>query len=701
MSVTTPPLTLSWRIGVGMYEADDAFERLRAFLRDYRAIVDEIAFFETITGHLYLPLATYERRADVLRRRMPLLKRDGVRSVGINVLTTIGHLDEGWDCLPPLPFPAMVGHDGRISRGCACPNTAAYRDYVTAKYRLVAGASPDFIWVDDDIRMHNHGVAYGCFCDACLQIFSAGAGRRWNRGDLVRALREPSESGLREAWVEQNEATIASLMRDVEGAIHGVSPAIATGLMTTGFDFVTYSGQFTGWFTALGAAKARPGGGCYTDAAPLEMARKALSTGRQVASLPPSVRDIQYEHENCPYALLGKSVTSILNECALALGVGVNGITFNVFAGLEERRPLMEAMTAARPCWEEIQAFAHDLPMAGVWQAWSARLMARRKVRPGEDWFGPDARYSLARLQPLLELGLPVSAVPSAAGTLFSGKVIEAFSDAEIERAFSGGVLMDTAALDALAERGYGDLAGVRVARRLDNGVKERLTRDPLNGPYAGVERNACIDLWGSAAGLADVLEPLDEHARVLARMETLLDEDRGPCVTAFENRLGGRVVVMGYAPWIHLGFPAKREQLLNAADWAARGTVPVRIGQVVKLIPFVRLSADRNRGAVVLLNAGFDTVTEATLHVRAPESPVRLARPAAVTAALQPIAEPGGWRVTISDIPPGRRSPCSLERREGGASRTPCARSLSSRRSREYLPPCRRRFRGSVSAEM
>ena len=92
-------------------------------------------------------------------KRVRALKQAGIPSVGINVLTTIGHNNEAWDYNVPLPFQPMVGHDGAVSKGCGCPNTKPFREYVQAKYALIAKARPDFIWVDDDIRMHQRGIS--------------------------------------------------------------------------------------------------------------------------------------------------------------------------------------------------------------------------------------------------------------------------------------------------------------------------------------------------------------------------------------------------------------------------------------------------------------------------------------------------------------------------------------------------------------
>ena len=666
MKRATSSLRLSWRIGVSLYESDVAFGELERFLRDHTDIVDEAALFETTTHHLYFPLDVFARRAAILRQRIASLKRAGVGSAGINVLCTIGHVNEGWDYMPPLPFQAMVGHDGALSRSCACPNAADFREYVRQKYRLMAGAAPDFIWVDDDIRMHHHGVAFGCFCPTCLGIFARTTGRSWTRETLVSALDDPAGGALRAAWVEQNCASLESLMADVRRAIAEVNPGIVTGLMTCGAGWSTYSGPQLGrWFAALGAGKARPGGGFYNDDNPFAMVHKAFECGRQLVDLPAAVTDRQYELENFPYSALSKSAASLVNECTLALACGMNGIAMNALGWRSpdwtaERRTIMQAVRGARGYWQTIVDAAIDCRGAGLWPAWSAQTAARRSLQPHETWFEGDWRHNYGQAHLLAAAGLPLTPQESGDGVVLVGRMPEAFGDDELRRMLAGGVFMDAAALAALHARGLDEPAGVRVARSVDNGVKERLTDDPINGAYAGADRYAMIEFWGDARGLAEILEPTAPGVRVLATMETYLEKTYGPCMTAFENALGGRIVVAGYAPWMFLGSAAKRTQLQNAADWLSRGTLPLRIGvhpprrDVVRLVPFVRLSADRRRGVAVLLNAGFDPVGEATVHFRTAAAPVGLARPGGSAAqAIAADGTPGAWRLTLRDVAP------------------------------------------------
>ena len=372
--------------------------------------------------------------------------------------------------MPLLPFPPMVGHDGSTSTGCACPNTPEMRSYVRAKYELVADARPDFIWVDDDIRMHHHGVAWGCFCPTCLAQFSQRAGEPYTREPLVKTFDDPAAGRIRELWVEQNIATIESLLADVKEAVRGVNPQIALGLMTAGAEWTTYSGQaFDRWFKALGATKARPGGGFYEDATPIAMVGKALSCGRQRASLPKGVSDVQYELENFPYQRLKKSATAVVDECSLALAYGLNGIAFNMLGmtpNFENSTPWMAALPAVRPLWEDWVAHADGLPTAGLWPAWSSRLMGRRTIRPGESWLDGAPRHNVSLPNVLGEIGLPVAADAPGCGTVLCGRVAEAFTEDELRTMLAGGVLMDTMALEVLTERGLVPVARLSADRK-------------------------------------------------------------------------------------------------------------------------------------------------------------------------------------------------------------------------------------------
>jgi len=658
-------LTLAWRIGVCHYEADEAFSRVFSALTAERpAIADEVALFDSLTHHLYVPLETYGRRMAVVERRLAEFRRAGVRA-GINVLTTLGHVNEAWSYMEPLPFQPMIDSNGVASTGCACPNTPELRAYVRAKYTLAAQARPEFIWVDDDLRMHHHGGmvngvwggSWNCFCPTCLATFSAAAaaGRTYSREKLIAAFNVPENGELRRAWVRFNAESLRSLLAEVKETVRAVDSRMVLGFMTAGVGWSTYAGpDFAGWFAALDATKARPGGGFYSDETPVTMYGKALDVGLQRAFCPEAVDDVQYELENFPYQALKKSIATLRNECTLALAVGHNGIAMNVL-GLsgEDYGPILRAVGPARAEWAQLVAHGTGLPTCGLWPAWAPGFMGKHSLRPGESWPGHVRGGDNLQARVFGEIGLPLGVDgPGECGTVLSGRLAEGFDDEELRRLLSGGVLMDSDTLDILQRRGLADLAGASIAKRLDNGVVERLSGDPLNGDTADSLRDARIEFWGDATGQADRIEP-GPDTRVLARMEDYFGRDQGPCMTAYENALGGRVVVMGYAPWMFIHSAVKRRQLQNLADWIARGRLPVRVLPAVRLIPLVRLSGDRRRGTVVLLNAGCDAIDHAEIDLRIPpETPVRrVSGPAATPVPTRPT--PAGITVTLQHLPP------------------------------------------------
>lgn len=651
---------LAWRIGLPMARDGAAFEELRELLRAHRSVVDEVAFFETISHHLYLPLEYYIEVADVLKRRMATLRNDGIASVGINVLTTIGHVNEGWDVFPPLPFQAMIGHNGVASKSCACPNTQELRRFVAAKYALMAKADPDFIWVDDDIRIQSHGVEYPCFCPTCLALFAKTTGRKRNRLALVKALNSPAGGKIRAAWTTQNARTLDSLLAHVEAAVHRVRPKIEMGLMTSGPLWNSYSGYDPGrWLKSLKACKVRPGGGFYSDERPIDMLNKALEIGRQCVSFPKRVHDNQYELENFPYGPMGKSHTAVIAECTLALAVGCNGIAFNALGALtgpkgdalQAKTPLLRSIANARPFWESLLAYAADYPVGGYRPAWHPAVAARRVVRKGEDWFEGSYLYEIGKANGLARLGLPLSPARSGGGVILSGRNAESFTDKELRAMLAGPVLMDAFALETLTARGLGSLTGVRLAGWQDNGVAERLTNDPLNAPMEGGIRDIRSEFWGDVFMNSARLAPLSKSVRVLSVLETYLGARRDPCVTAYENKLGGRVVVFGHAPWRYLD--VKRAPILNAADWAMRGRLPLRIHEDMPVIPIVRLSPDRKRGAIVLLHAGLDDLEQVTVELRVPVGRVTLATPGRPARELKPRRTRNGWTITLRNVRP------------------------------------------------
>jgi hypothetical protein len=122
--------------------------------------------------------------------------------------------------------------------------------------------------------------------------------------------------------------------------------------------------------------------------------------------------------------------------------------------------------------------------------------------------------------------------------------------------------------------------------------------------------------------------------------------------MTAYENRLGGRVIVVGYSPWWYLHSAFKRFQTINAADWISKGRLPLRIEETCAIAPFVRMNHEQTRGVMVLLNTALGPVETVTVHLRIPEKTgVRLAS-TNKESQMEKFRSSDGWGVRIKNIP-------------------------------------------------
>jgi hypothetical protein len=607
-------MILAYRLAPAQWNTDEQFERMLGLLTSYRQAVDEIALFDYPHSGSVAPLEGLERAAEIMRQRMVTLREVGFPSVGINVLATLGHGDVPGEWAPRLPYQPLVGHDGQVSRSCACPNDPDFLGYVRERFALTARAGPDFIWVDDDLRLTHHGPTYPCFCPLCLEAF----GHESDREALVARLNDPQGGALRRAWTEFCAASVERLCAGIREAVEGVDPGIELGLMTIGYSHSTYAGYPVGrWMRALGARRGRPGHGYYTDHVRSELLNKALDVGRQIRDYPP-VETIQYELENYPHIGLDKATRTVLNECSAALAMGCNGIAYAAFGGqpgsLAEYEPLLAGIAADRPIWEALVEGAAGMPPVGLWPADSPMLQAHREVDES-GWFWEGGLYDVHMPNQLFEMGIPLTPDPQAAcGIVLAGKMAEAFSTEELREMLSQGVLMDAAALGVLWARGLGEWAGVKLGDAIPPAVSERFTDHELNGLYAGSGRYATMATVGGIYSLVPIAEGVGDLSHLVAYGNT----DCGSCFTTYANPLGGRVAVSSYAPWRQLGRGGKRFQLLAVADWLSGGRLPARIDETVRVAPFVRASADGRRLVVVLLNTALDPTGPLTLRLDA-----------------------------------------------------------------------------------
>ncbi|HEY3398426.1 MAG TPA: hypothetical protein VGM19_12295 [Armatimonadota bacterium] len=631
-------LTIDFRIGYDHYASEGRLQRLIAFLDRQRSAVDEVSLF-TERAHGFHPIGVLRQRLDTIGQALTALRAEGWR-VGINVLNTIGHLDESPQRFHRVPWQPMVGHDGTAAEASSCPADSTFLVDVYKRYRMFAGLHPDFIWVDDDVRMAHHPpVVWGCFCPQCLRDFSRRMDRTVSRDHLVELLREeswPEPNHYRSAWVERNSEVLQNLLLAAERGAHEENPQLELGLMVCSLEGNGYSGlcDLPKWLDLLSGVnqapvRLRPGGGFYTDYKPQDCLDKALSMGRTVAySRPERLSSIQAEIENFPYQRLMKSVQVNLAESAADLGAGCNGIAFNILPDgpnpFDDYELRLAGIARWRPFYEQLNTWNRGLVQRGLWVAYHVEFDQRGYC--GGDYPSHAGAAFAAPQRVLRELGMPLAYRPvNSCAVVFTGAMVTAFSPEEVRELLRGGAVVDWEAAQWIDKMGLGSLLGVKATEIAGPGLRERLSGHPLNGDFAWQYRDARTGFFGGQAGL---LEPFASGVQVLAEVVDYDDFPYGVAVSAYENPEGGRVVVLGYAPWQFTHSSAKRNQLGHLAAWVSRDTVPAWTDLCHPLSLFVRGGESGAPLTVSLVNGSADHTGPYQVRVTSPGERALLATP-------------------------------------------------------------------------
>jgi hypothetical protein len=516
--------------------------------------------------------------------------------------------------------------------GSFCPNDEGMRGHIRKVYHYVVGAEPDYIWIDDDVRCYHMPAGNGCFCDNCLDIFARETGRRYTRPELEAAFLSEEEHRspeLGKLWLQHNRTTFDRLFRLIEESVSEASGGrkIDLGFMTGERYYEGYG--FAGEADILSAGGRRqvfwrPGGGAYNDESLYSLVEKSHQIGRQVSLLPAHVRLIQSEIENFPCQMLKKSPASTALEAASHIAAGCTGAAYSfISAGTGESvadfAPMLEGLGAVQPFLQLLAETNERRPPAGICAGWNIDLQAACGMAEG-GWCGKTEGTGWLvgeHAKEIYELGLPAAYSPEAAvAATLCGDAVKALPPDAIERLLSGGVYMDSRALENLNAMGYGELTGFRFIRRLDKDCIEQYMNHPLNpGNLAGGERNGMQAFY---KGDASVLEIGDSKAAVLSRMVDYRGGVLSECAMGvYENRLGGRICAAGYYPWELLQSAVKARQIKNIFRYLSKDTLPAYVESWRRVFCWAR-QLDGGRVSVALINASLEYLKDTVVMIRA-----------------------------------------------------------------------------------
>lgn len=619
---------ISFRIGIGQSLPDERYHELLDYFDNYKGVTDEITFFTSET-HPPIPLDVFKQRIDILEKRMKLARERGYKT-GINILSTIGHHNENLENSLKGNYTPMTDIDGKVCLGSFCPNDENLREYIGAIYKKTAQANPDYIWIDDDVRLAGHKpISLTCFCDNCLKIFEKETGKEYTRESLKKAMNEgPVEEKLklREAWLQHNRNTISRLFVLIEKTVHEVSPFMPIGFMTGDHFYAGY--DFENWAKILSGTNNipvmwRPGGGYYNDFSPSGFIDKAHAIGRQISALPKEVVSIQSEIENFPYQRLRKAANMVAFEAATYIASGCTGAAFNVLSfydePLDEYKLLAEKLQNNRPFFDLMAKNLGRTPIVGIQTYWNKNSAIVGNPVTGS-WF--DSGTPLSSYE-VYDIGIPVSySGKNAAVTILGKDIVYSLSKEEIKKLLSSGVYMTAEALQQLNNLGFSDLTGFEVLGSENKDRIEKLSEHPLNGDFVGRLRDNRQSVWMIPAY---TFKKTNEKAQVLSGLIDYTGSIVGDCsMGIFENSLGGRICVAGYYPLTFNDNLSKSSQMKSVFRWLSKDNLPGYISSFHKINLWIR-EPQNNRIALAFTNSSFDVAKDVTLMLKTEYTTIRV----------------------------------------------------------------------------
>ncbi len=635
------------------YHEDERIEELVRFCR--RGRIDEVMLFfgaeELNAGHATREeLIPWLALAHRVKTRLAAIGVD----LSINPWTTLVHSPRGRHLREGQNFTLMVGENGADNGVTACPLCPEWRRYLTELWQWVAGElRPCAVWVEDDLRYHNHGRALGfggCYCERHLAEFSHRAGQTVGREELLARVFAPGEPHpWRQIWFDLNHQALAEVLAEVRAAVTAAAPDARIGLMCGHLDVAGCEGRrWPDIADALGAPLLlRPSLSPYTEVWGM---RHTPVQARMLLAAVPGELKIYPELETGPrhgaYSKSDRFAGWQILQCA---AFGAHGVTMNVFdmlgCGTASAPDFHRTLARLKPRLETLAALGIDDRNAVGANILVHPEIARHmeSTRPGHptgclnhsgEWGQVTAMLGVAAgFTSRIERGLQPY--------LVSGQTLAAYDDRALETLLAGPVILDAVAAEYLRKRGFGaEWLGVTgVQRHWHNrsaySYEEILEDDPaaygMARPRMTAQR-AARQLWEFT-----LLPETQIHSRICRYDHVSMF----PGAFTWRNRRGGTVTVLAYPlgdggddEWFYMGFfnPFRRiflERLLRATApemaGAFGGAAPMQISRV-------RLP---EAGEVV---AALNPATEATGKVclRLPQWPY---------SRLEMLTAQGGWR--------------------------------------------------------
>lgn len=581
---------------------------------------DEV-WFSTYYGY---PLKEkHSNMANRLLESAKLLRENNIK-VSLQISNTIGHSSlHGTTEVTGFIWDSFVGSNGEISEKCSCPRDKRFLNYILETTGYYSSLIPDYVWIDDDIRMNNHSpVSYGCFCDRCMTDFNSKNDVNYSRNKLVTAINE--DVAIRGMFIKFNQESLWGVVKAVCDGILPISQNSTIGIQMTTYPSTTFNGdsfdfimnkilEYTGKPAAI-----RPGGGFYDDHKPRNVFKKGLKLSSATQRKTDEVEVSQAEIENIPHTFSGKSVKGTLLESAVYLAFGCTSLSYSAFMSQNEKAAFYEGLLSGLSRWGNFLRDYEKLNR-GTKNGGAGIVFSRsHNKKPGTlempfDWDG----YKGTDIFSMMEFGMALTwQSDNTPVTLLHFSEVDALSDDEIYEIFSKGVILDPWAVKKLNDRGLTELLNMDVEEFDIMDCCDKASNHLLNGEFGG-------QVWHNYYTMSNrpnpmILHPKNKDIIVLGNFVQRRNNSvvRGISSIIQETSLGGKAAVFSYNPWTNYVNSARRHQIMEALELLSKRTFPIIMKTPAQAVVIPRVDDKNILISAMVINIGLDDIEEPEFYL-------------------------------------------------------------------------------------
>lgn len=430
---------------------------------------------------------------EVLKPLIAKLREANV-SYQLNYQNLIGSWDGGADLDYINQWENYVDYLGKESTCCACCCGEKFREIGGTKLKMWAETKPDALWIDDDIRIHNHRTSirdywagrisaerpdYGCFCDNHMKQFNDKYKMHVTRKELVDGMLD-GNSDYRKKWFDFASEMAVDTVEWIEKTVHSVSPDTKIAVMTSTPDVHRTEGRdWNKFLRGLSGDKRpliRPTLGPYPESGPFQFFTAYHRLEQLKTNIKSQFGSLEFdfcpEIENTRFTRWSKSLAGTAYQINLTSFLGCRGMTLSIYdlegCILDEEPEFADMLNNLRP-------FANKMAQEDMWYMESMGIgIVTAPARLTESFEGKKltqySQFATGRMweEALLKAGIPCRYItPEEVGgckcVALDNYTANMLTDAELEIAFSKGVILNAGAAKILCDRGFGKYIGVEV----------------------------------------------------------------------------------------------------------------------------------------------------------------------------------------------------------------------------------------------